>query len=102
MARKPTYEELEQKVKRFEALIRNSQLATVQLTEDNIITEINPEFTRVFGFEPKDAVGKHIDPLVAPQDYRGEAKALSKQTRDGSTIHKITKRRRKDGNLIDV
>ncbi len=70
MSEKPTYEELEQRVERMEALIKNSQIATVQLTEDNIITEINPEFTRLFGFKQKDVVGKYIDPLLAPQEYR--------------------------------
>jgi len=102
MSDKPTYEELEQRVKRMEALIKNSQIPTIQLTEDNIITEINPEFTRLFGFEQKDVVGKYIDPLLAPQEYREEAEQLSRQTIEGDTIHKICKRRRKDGTLRDV
>ena len=102
MSEKPTYEELEQRVKRMEALIKNSQIATVQLTQDNIITEINPAFTRLFGFEQKDVVGKYIDPLLALQEYREEAEQLSRQTFEGDTIHKISKRRRKDGILRDV
>ncbi|MBT8356321.1 MAG: PAS domain S-box protein, partial [Deltaproteobacteria bacterium] len=102
MNRKSTYDELVQRFKRLEALIECSQLATVQLTNDNIITNINPEFIRVFGFEPKEALGKRIDPLITLQDYREEAEELSKRTTNGSTIHKITKRRRKDGTLIDV
>jgi PAS domain S-box-containing protein len=102
MSEKPTYEELEQRVKHMEALIKNSQIATVQLTEDNIITEINPEFTRLFGFEQEDVVGKYIDPLLAPQEYREEAEQLSRQTIEGDTIHKVSKRRRKDGILRDV
>ncbi|NNL41850.1 MAG: PAS domain S-box protein, partial [Desulfobacterales bacterium] len=102
MNRKSTYDELVQRFKRLEALIECSQLATVQLTNDNIITNINPEFTRVFGFELKEASGKRIDPLITLGDYREEAEELSKRTTNGSTIHKITKRRRKDGTLIDV
>jgi len=102
MSKKLTYEELEQRVKRLEALIKNSQIAIVQLTEDNIITEINPAFNRLFGFEQKDVVGKYIDPLLAPQEYREEAEQLSRQTFAGDTIYKISKRRRKDGILRDV
>lgn len=102
MNRKSTYDKLEQRLRRLEALIECSQLATIQLTKDNIITYINPEFTRVFGFKPKEALGKLIDPLITLQDYREEAEELSKRTINGSTIHKITKRRRKDGTLIDV
>ena len=60
MSEKPTYEELEQRVNRLEAMIKNSQIAIVQLTEDNIITEINPAFNRLFGFEQKDVVGTSI------------------------------------------
>jgi len=102
MSEKLTYEELEQRVNRLEAMIKNSQIAIVQLTEDNIITEINPAFSRLFGFEQKDVVGKYIDPLLAPQEYREEAEQLSRQTFEGDTIYKISKRRRKDGILRDV
>ena len=64
--------------------------------------DINPEFTRLFGFEKKDVVGKTIDPLLAPGEYRQEAQWLTKQTIKGNTIHKISKRKRKDGALKDV
>jgi len=98
MSEKLTYEELEQRVNRLEAMIKNSQIAIVQLTEDNIITEINPAFNRLFGFEQKDVVGKYIDPLLAPQEYREEAEQFSRQTFEGDTIYKISKRRTSIGN----
>lgn len=102
MNKKPTYEELEQRVKHLEALVESTPLATVQLTEDNVITGINLEFTRVFGFEPNDAIGKHIDLLISTQEYKEEAEGLTAQTLEGDTIHKISRRKRKDGTLIDV
>jgi len=47
-------------------------------------------------------VGKRVDSLIAPQDFREEAEELTKRTNGGSTIHIITKRMGKDGNLLDV
>jgi PAS domain S-box-containing protein len=97
-----TCEKLSQNVERLEALIRNSQLATAQLSVGNIITDINPEFTRIFGFEREDAVGKHVDSIITPPEYREEAEELTRRTMKGETIHKLTKRKRKDGTLVDV
>lgn len=102
MSKKPTYDELKQRINWLEALIKNSQIAIVQLTADHVITEINPEFTRLFGFEQNEVVGQKIDSLLVPVEYLQEAQWLTKQTIKGETIHKISKRKRKDGVLKDV
>ena len=57
------------KVNRLEAFINNSQLATIQLTENNIVTGGNPQFTKIFGFEHQDVAGKPIDYFIAPPEY---------------------------------
>jgi len=102
MVQRLTYKEMAQRVKSLEALIMHSQLATVQLSKENLITDINPAFSQIFGFKREEVVGKNIDYIIVPTEYREEAKSLTRHTMNGEVIHEITKRRKKDGTLIDV
>ena len=97
-----TSEEMARRVKSLEALIMHSQLATVQLSKENLITDINPAFSQVFGFERNEVIGKNIDYIVVSSEYREEAKTMTRQTMKGEMIRRITKREKKDGTLIDV
>ncbi|RPI76763.1 MAG: PAS domain S-box protein [Desulfobacteraceae bacterium] len=67
------------------------------------LVRINPEFTRLFGYEPEEVIGKTIDELVAPSRLMEEAKGMTEAVdRAGRPISLESKRRRKDGSLIDV
>src|SRR5690349_4259915 len=66
------------------------------------ITRINGEFTRVFGFKPEEAVGQRIDSLIVPEDRRAETRWIGESLAKGHRLSLETKRKRKDGTLIDV
>lgn len=66
------------------------------------ILGINEEFTRTFGFPAKEAVGKRIDELIVPPERRSEAQWIGEQLARGQKVKLDTRRRRKDGVLIDV
>ena len=51
--------------------------AIVLLDSDERILQVNPEFTRVFGYSQEEACGRLINDLVVPEELFGEAGELS-------------------------
>ena len=107
MAEKPTYEELEQKVKdlekesfelkraeeelkhqkiRLESLIEYSSLAIVTLDEGHNIISCNRDFEKLFCFNESEIVGRNLDELIAGQEYIEDAISYTKDSLGGKTI----------------
>ncbi len=85
----------------FEAVMRTSPVAIVTLDLDENIVAANPAFEKLFGYPLDEVLGHNLDALITTPEQRAEAVAYTQQARDGVT-HGITKRRRKDGSLLDV
>ena len=86
-----------------EALVEHSPVAIV--TGDNrfIVSSWNQGAERLFGYTADEAIGRHINELVANQaDLYAEAVAFDALNVSGGNIHAITCRCRKDGSLVDV
>jgi PAS domain S-box-containing protein len=122
MARKPTYKELEQRIrdleeesvkaKRAEEALHESEQKFRRLFEDDltgdcittgdgIILECNPAFLRIFRYKNKvEAVGESITVLYPEPSERGSI--LDKLRATGKLENYETIRKRKDGSLITV
>ena len=62
----------------------------------------NPAAERLFGYRQEEAIGRHVDELVADHDsIRAEAEAVN-QRLFAEPIQLVTRRTRKDGSLVDV
>jgi PAS domain S-box-containing protein len=117
---KPTYEELEQKVKELEketskrkqaeekleqhltSLLHYSSLAIVTLDDKHRIISCNRYFENLFQFEEPEILGKKLDQVIARKEYIKDAMSYTKKTLRGEAIHGFGRRYRKDGTLIDV
>jgi PAS domain S-box-containing protein len=66
------------------------------------VTRINSEFTRMFGFTLEEALGRLLDELVVPPDRTAESDWIQEAVEKGQKVTLETKRRRKDGTLVDV
>lgn len=86
----------------FETLFANAPEAIILHTNEDRIREVNAEFTRMFGYTRDEVRGKMIDDVVASDDYREEAAGVSRRVLAGERVEIDTKRKRKDGSLIDV
>ena len=86
----------------FETLIRTTPIAIVTLDIEEKIVDCNPAFTKLFGYQKKDVIGVFLDDLVVPDESRDEATELTTLASRGTKVHQFTKRRKKDGELIDV
>jgi len=86
----------------FASLFKNSPEVLVYTNRDFKVINLNPNFTKLFGFTLKEIKGRNIDDLSMIPPGRGEeAKSLSKRSFRGN-ISFETIRRNRDGKLIPV
>jgi PAS domain S-box-containing protein len=98
------FAEPERQKRYLEALVEASPTAIVAVGFDGTIRSWNPAAERLFGFASAEALGKELDPLVAPrEDLLQEARQRSALDAVGKTPDpSVTQRIRKDGSLVDV
>ncbi len=113
---KPTYEELEERVSDLEKektqlrvqaiylerLFNSAPEAIIWHDNDDVVINVNDEFTRMFGYSREESIGKRINDLVAPKEYRDHAEMFSDMVLHGQRIEGDSRRRRKDGTVFDV
>jgi PAS domain S-box-containing protein len=87
---------------RLAAVVQSSHDAIVAKTLNGIITDWNQGAKNIFGYKPKEIIGKSILTLIPKDRQSEEAEILRKVRRGESLDHYETVRRRKDGKLIDV
>jgi PAS domain S-box-containing protein len=87
---------------RLAALVRSSRDAVVAKDLNGIITDWNQGAQRIFGYKPKEIIGKSILTLI-PRERQFEESEILRRIRCGESIdHYETIRRCKNGRLIDV
>jgi two-component system, cell cycle sensor histidine kinase and response regulator CckA len=86
----------------FEQIIENAPEAISIIDNDIRILRINCEFTRLFGYTAAEALGKPLDKLIVPPDRYAETAWIDSSVRGGSKLTLETRRRRKDGSLVEV
>ncbi len=100
--RKQAEEELNVEKIYLEELFNSAPEAIVLHDNNDIVVNVNDEFTRMFGYSREEAIGKPINDLVVSEEYKEHAAANSKMVVHGQRTDSDTKRKRKDGSLIDV
>ena len=83
-------------------LIEVNPLAVVVIDTHDLVQMCNPAFERMFGYREPDIIGRPIGTLIVPAENTREAEALSRLGFAGQTADSVTRRRRKDGSIIDV
>jgi len=86
----------------FEALMNVCPVAVVTADVHANIVACNPAFEQLFGYSQAEIVGCNLDEVVSSPEYRAEAISYSAGAYSGEVIHSTTRRRRKDGTLVDV
>ena len=113
---KSTYQELEKKIKDlettdqklflqktyFEQLFNSAPEAISLQDNQEVVIDINEEFTKLFGYSREEAIGKPINELVLPNGTKDNASLFSENSMRCDMIDIDSKRQRKDGSLVDV
>ncbi len=98
---KQTVKSLEERTTYLDALIINNPLAIAVMDPERRIVMCNPAFERLFIFDAAELTGYPLEDLLAPPDQRVGSRDIE-ALEAGETIFNISRRRRKDGTLIDV
>ena len=84
------------------AIVESSDDAIVSKSLSGVITTWNKGAERLFGYTEQEMIGQPIARLV-PQEHPDEEPRILERIRRGERIdHYETRRRRKDGQIIDV
>jgi diguanylate cyclase (GGDEF)-like protein/PAS domain S-box-containing protein len=86
----------------LEALINSSSFAIVRLDVHHHVVSCNQQFEELFGFKCEEILGQHLDTIVASDELSQEALEISKSVSSGKLVRLVSKRKRKDGSLVDV
>ncbi|MCX5167104.1 PAS domain S-box protein [Streptomyces antibioticus] len=92
----------EARINELAALVESSQDAILAKTLDGYITYWNAAAQRLYGYTAEEVIGRHVS-LLAPQELRGEIRALLRRLRHGEKVeHFETLRLTSTGDLLDV
>src|SRR5712692_1674797 len=100
--RKRAEKALEERTTYLNALIESSPVAIVVADAQHRATMCNKAFERLFLYRQSEILGAELDQLVASEEIRPEAAAFTQREMARETVHATTRRRRKDGTLVDV
>ena len=92
----------ERAAQRLASIVESSDDAIVSKDLNGVIVTWNKGAERLFGYTADEVVGKSITILI-PDDHRDEEPNILERIRSGERVeHYETKRRHKDGSLIDI
>ena len=86
----------------FESLVEISPVAIVTMDRGENVSAWNPAATRLFGYQPDEAIGRHIDELLFAPSERSQGAESTRTADETGRAHLIGRRRRKDGESVDV
>jgi PAS domain S-box-containing protein len=87
--------------RQFRTLLDFAPYSILVYTIDGLVTYLNPAFTETFGWTLKELRGKQV-PYV-PEELEAETRQQQRKLLEGKVIHRYeTRRRTKDGTLLDV
>lgn len=85
------------------AIVDSSDDAIISKDLNGIITSWNKSAERIFGYTEAEAIGRPVAALLIPADRQQEEPEILSRLRRGERVdHFETKRRRKDGSLLDI
>jgi len=100
--RKMAEKKLKKARKMFSSLFNSGPEAALYHNNEGRIIKINSRFTELFGYNPKEIIGKKIDAgMIYPENKTKEGKTLTQKASNGFLDYE-TIRRKKDGTLVPV
>src|SRR4051794_10005094 len=83
-------------------VVRGTQDAVMSKDLDGIVTTWNPAATRLYGYSPEEAIGRHVS-FIVPGDHKDEEKVILERVMRGERLDTYeTERIRADGARISV
>lgn len=86
----------------FQFLFESIPFGLVLLADDNIIMDCNEGFCKLFGYDKEEIIGRENINIIFTESYQEEGKMLRQKVSAGESVYAETKRKHKDGSLLDV
>ena len=86
----------------FEQMFQASPDALVIADKDHRVLWANETFVRLFSYGVSEVIGQQLENLVVPPDRLAESKWITEALARGERITLESKRRKKDGTLVDI
>lgn len=86
----------------FQFLFESIPFGLVLLADDNIIMDCNEGFCKLFGYDKQEIIGRENINIIFTESYQEEGKMLRQKVSAGESVYAETKRKHKDGSLLDV
>jgi PAS domain S-box-containing protein len=90
-------------LRKLNLAIKNSMDIVFMTDANGTITYVNPQFTKTYGYEPHEVLGKHTPRILKSEDNKERFELLWK-TILGKNSFKMShyRNKKKDGSLIDI
>src|SRR5690606_1289569 len=86
----------------FTQLFNSAPMGVVMLNEQGKVEQVNRGFREVCGYELDQLRGKNLNDFIVPEELRNEGIDLNNIISANKIISVGTKRKHRDGRLIDV
>jgi PAS domain S-box-containing protein len=101
-SRRRAEQTLEARTVLLDTFIQTSPIGILVHDENREITIVNPAFCETFGYAQEECVGRKLEDLILDSEDGETFWNNHRRVIDGAILHRILKRRRKDGRLVDV
>jgi PAS domain S-box-containing protein len=93
---------LEELTTYLDELIENSPVAILMLDPEHRVQLCNPAFERLFQYKRDELRNANLEDLITFDELTKEAVKIWRRVLRGEKVYAATKRRRKDGSVVDV
>jgi PAS domain S-box-containing protein len=83
-------------------LFEQAPQAVILMSADYKVVRVNRDFTRLFGYGPKEAIGRPLRELIVPEELQDEVRQFKDMLARGERVEVEAVRRRKDGSRLYV
>ncbi len=97
-----TQRRLEERTTYLTALIENAPLAIVVMDPERRVRMCNRAFERLFQYRQAEIENLSVKELFRLSEDSEEQQEIAEQVERGRMVHAVTRRRRRDGSLLDV
>jgi PAS domain S-box-containing protein len=88
--------------KLFTQLFNSVPMGVVMLDEKGKVVQVNEGFREMFDYDQDLLLGKNLNDFIVPEELSGEGIGLNNLITSKKIVSVATKRKHKDGHLIDV
>jgi len=93
---------LQQQSALLDELFEQAPQGVALMDADNRVVRVNREFTRLFGYTPRETIGRPLRELIVPDKSRAEEQRYADLVAQGQRVEVEGVRQRKDGSRLHV